>query len=75
MLEGDTLVFVEVRYRRSNAFGGALESVTLSKQKKIIRASKQFMQEQAGVQFAQCRFDVLAVSGAGEIDLIHNAFQ
>ncbi len=39
MREGATLVFVEVKYRASSAFGGALAAVSFSKQQKLLRTS------------------------------------
>lgn len=38
-LDGDTLVFVEVKTRRSNSFGEALEAITSSKIRKLIQSS------------------------------------
>ena len=38
MQHAHTLVFVEVRYRRSTDFGGALESITPAKQQRIMQA-------------------------------------
>ena len=35
MRDGDTFVFVEVKYRKNNHFGSAIESVSLAKQNKI----------------------------------------
>lgn len=76
MQDQDTLVFVEVRYRKQNAFGSAAESVTPSKQKKLIRAAYHYL------GFHQrhnslCRFDVLAITGTAneQIEWIPNAFQ
>lgn len=63
MRDKDMIVFVEVRYRHADSFGGALASVTASKQKRLILAARLFLQ--AHPQFAQqpCRFDVLAFAG------------
>lgn len=76
MLDRDTLVFVEVRYRRQNRFGSAAESVTSSKQKKIIRAASHWLNSQ-NRHDAPCRFDVLTLTGEGDaqIEWITNAFQ
>ena len=43
MREADSLVFVEVRLRRSTAYGSAAESVTRSKQDKLWQAALHFM--------------------------------
>jgi len=39
MLDQDTLVFIEVRYRNNNKFGGALASINQTKQRKIIKTA------------------------------------
>ena len=39
----DTLVFVEFRYRKDASYGTALETVTLSKQRKLIHASQLYL--------------------------------
>lgn len=56
------LVFVEVKYRASNAFGGAAAAVTVAKQKKLIRTAKWYLQ-QHNLSNMACRFDVIAIEG------------
>lgn len=82
MTDSNTLVFVEVRYRRSEHFGGALNSVTSIKQKKIRRTAAYYLQSHPQLQ-CSCRFDVIglthttttAVHGAKlHFDWIKNAF-
>lgn len=60
MLQGDTLVFVEVRMRTNRHFLSAAESVTPTKQQKIIRAAQHFLQEKNLFDKYICRFDVVA---------------
>jgi len=60
MLDKKTLVFVEVRFRKNNAFGGALESITLSKQNKLRKTAETYLQK--NTQHANARFDVVAMS-------------
>jgi len=77
MHDGETLVFVEVRYRSSNRFGGAAASVNASKQQKLIRAAQTFLVERRLNQ-APCRFDVVTVTphdGAMSVDWIPNAIE
>jgi putative endonuclease len=71
----DTLVFVEVRYRQSAAFGSALESITPSKQRKLLATARQYLQLKRLDQ--RCRFDVVALNGSGHprTEWIKNAFQ
>lgn len=77
MQDRDTLVFVEVRYRRQSSFGSAAESVTGSKQRRIIRAASLFLGHNRKWQDTPCRFDVLAISGdkRQNIEWIRDAFQ
>jgi putative endonuclease len=73
MKDGEILVIVEVRYRNSDAYGSALESVTASKQAKIIAATQYYL---ASVKMDRAvRFDVVAISGAVKLDWVKNAFQ
>ncbi len=59
-----TLVFVEVRYRQSQAFGGGSESVNAGKQRRLIHAAERFLATRPALSQMACRFDVLAASGA-----------
>lgn len=74
MREGQTLVIVEVRYRQSEQFGGALASVTRQKQARIIAATQHYVIIHQLSQSA-IRFDVVAIAGDRRIDWIKNAFQ
>lgn len=77
MLHGDTVVFVEVRYRRHTAWGGALESVDMRKRGKLILAAQHFLQNEARWARHPCRFDVVAINAerhSPEINWIQNAF-
>ena len=75
MRDKDSLVFVEVRYRQSNTFGSAAESVDIRKQKRLILAARHYLQ-QTQTPLAT-RFDVIAISGHEaniSINWIKNAF-
>jgi putative endonuclease len=61
MQERDTVVFIEVRYRKNNAFGGALESITCSKQEKLRLTAEQYLQQETDL--TRGRFDVVAMTG------------
>jgi len=76
MREADTLVFVEVRYRRQTSHGSAVESVDWRKQSKLSACALHYLQNRTQFTRLNCRFDVLAVNGNdGTIDWIRNAFQ
>lgn len=55
------LVFVEVRKRKNAEFGGALASVTRSKQRKMVHAAQVYLQNIK--QQPACRFDLVAIEG------------
>lgn len=61
MQDGDTLVFVEVRQRSKDSFGGALASVTRTKQRRLIVAAQIFLQRYR--MPPACRFDVIGYDG------------
>ena len=56
-----TLVFVEVRQRRSAVHGGALASVTWVKQRRLVFAARHYLLKLR--QTPPCRFDVIAMDG------------
>lgn len=62
MRHHDTLVFVEVRFRAASGWVSAAESVTLAKQRKVIRAAAHYLQRHQRYANMPCRFDVLAIS-------------
>ena len=61
--DGDVLAIVEVRQRQRDDYGGALASVNASKQRKIIRAARYFLENRAVLRAYTLRFDVVAVQG------------
>lgn len=76
-LAAEVLVFVEVRLRASAMFGGAAQSITPHKQRRLIVAARWWLAN-AGRAHAQraCRFDALLLSrlDIGAIDWITGAF-
>lgn len=66
MREGDTVVFVEVRYRRSASHGDAATSVTRSKQHKLILAAQHWLAAHPRYATSPCRFDVVSYDGPGD---------
>ncbi len=74
MLDQTTLVFVEVRMRVNEAFGGAAASITPSKQEKLLRTARHYL---SGLNTEPaCRFDAVLLSGSNgqNIEWIKNAF-
>lgn len=71
--DGNTLVFVEVRQRRSEHFGGAAESITAAKRARLLAAARHFLARQRNVP--PCRFDAVLIRGQEQrIEWIRNAF-
>ena len=71
MQDRDILVFVEVRYRSSKAFGGGAASVDLAKRRKLIVAAQMFLSTHPQFANAPCRFDVVEASGDPASPAIH----
>ncbi len=61
MQEKDTLVFVEVRYRKSDDFGSAAESVNRQKIMRLNRTAEHFLQTFKLTDKQPCRFDIITV--------------
>lgn len=72
--DGATLVFAEVRLRKSGAFGGAAGSITAQKQHKLRLAAQHYLQTLASEP--PCRFDALLLDKLDEntVEWIKNAF-
>lgn len=62
---GDTLVFVEVRYRRSGSHGGALASIGMAKRQRLWQAAQAYLAANPALAQRPCRFDVIAIEGQG----------
>ncbi|TDF86672.1 YraN family protein [Pseudomonas sp. H9] len=78
MLDSDTVVFVEVRYRLHANFGGALGSIDGRKQDRLVLAAESFLHKETRWANYPCRFDVIAVQGRGHsgqaLQWLKNAF-
>ena len=72
--EGETLVFVEVKYRRDDKMGNPKEAVNREKQKKISMTASYYLMRECGRMDIPCRFDVAAVLGE-QIEVVKNAFE
>ena len=76
--DGQVLVFVEVKTRRTAAFGGAIHAVHQRKQEKLIQLAAQYLARHH-INNRLCRFDVVLLqstdSVAPKIQHIQNAFE
>jgi putative endonuclease len=75
---GDIVVFVEVKARRTPAFGGAPYAVDVKKRERLIRLAAHYLSRNR-MRNRHCRFDVLlcrgGMGGTTAIEHIENAFE
>jgi putative endonuclease len=77
MQDGDSLVFVEVRYRKQAHFGHAAETVSRIKQTRIIHCARYYMNIHHSWN-EPARFDVVSIEGRPDdmkIEWLPDAFQ
>ncbi|BDU23235.1 YraN family protein [Dyella sp. GSA-30] len=77
MLDRQTVVFIEVRYRKNARCGSALDSITSGKRTKLILAAQKWLMSNPKHAHRACRFDVVTYDGALEqphMDWLRNAF-
>lgn len=67
------LLFIEVKYRRSNDFGNVLETVTASKQRKLLKCAEYFLLKNQQLINLNLRFDVVVFAGDQPANWIKNA--
>ena len=72
MADGDTLVFVEVKYRPSGRAGDGLRAVSKGKRRRMVHAA-QFFRLKREAMDRQVRFDVVEITRDG-VCHIPNAF-
>ena len=69
--DGATLVFVEVRMRSSDLYGGGAESIGARKQARIVAAARQYLSNLR--REPPCRFDVVTLD-SGRPEWLRAAF-
>jgi putative endonuclease len=82
MEDNKTIVFVEVRYRKSSRFGGGTASITIQKQNRISRTAAWFLAKNPNLAEQFCRFDIISIGSISSdpqiknqgIDWIQSAF-
>jgi len=70
--DGDCLAFVEVKTRRSLAFGAPEEAITPAKRERLLRLAQAYLAEEVGTQDVRWRVDAVAVeiSSRGQVERI-----
>lgn len=77
-LDEETLIFVEVKARKTNSLASPEETVNYSKQQKIIKAARRFLNQNPQYHNYLCRFDVISIvftTDSHQIKWLKNAFQ
>ena len=76
-LDGETLVFVEVRSRKNSRFGGAAASIDMRKQQRIIHAAQIYLMKHPRHANRPCRFDCILLDSLNDDqqEWIKDAFQ
>lgn len=77
MKDSTDIIFVEVRFRSRKNYGSAVETITNSKIKKLVKSATYFLQKKNWLHKINSRFDIIAINASGqkhEIDWIKNAF-
>ena len=64
--QGDTLVFIEVKTRRSSSFGDPFEAVTFEKQKHISRVALDYLRRLKNPEIP-VRFDIVEVTSENAV--------
>lgn len=76
-MDGDALVFVEVKSRKSCRFGIPAESITALKREKLLITAEHYLQAK-NLSLLVCRFDVVSIifrdGVEPEVEIIQNAF-
>jgi putative endonuclease len=78
MRQGDTVVFVEVRYRSPSAYADGVASVDRHKQARLLAAAQHYLLQHPDAARRPCRFDVVAVTperGENRVEWITNAIE
>lgn len=73
----NTLLFIEVRLRKNNRYGSALESVTPQKQQRFLKTVEHYLQLSPPPAHFALRIDVIGITGtplSPTIEWIENAF-
>ena len=79
VINNSVIVFVEVKYRSNEDYGQAVETVTLEKQRKLIRTAHYFLQQHNEFSLMDARFDVIGMTPTSDdkeikVDWIKGAF-
>jgi len=78
MRDNDRICFIEVKYRKSSAYGGAANAIPAAKRRRIVDTAMYYLATHADARRLAPRFDVLLIQqeadGREVIEWIQNAF-
>lgn len=78
MKDGSTFVFVEVKYRKNEHYGGAAAALSHSQRARLRSTAQAYLQQnRLREEKTQCRFDLFAITGhpiSPTIEWLKNAF-
>ena len=72
--DGAYLVFIEVKYRADDRYGGASYAISVSKQRRIRAVARVFLNERGHCGCRYFRFDAILITG-DKLEQIKNAWQ
>jgi putative endonuclease len=75
MQDQEGIVFIEVRYRSNLEYGNPIESVTKTKQQRLIRTACYFLKQKRGLESLNYRFDIIGINKTTHLEWIQNAFE
>jgi len=65
--DNEFIAFVEVKYRQSTTYGGAINAIPKQKQQRIVKTATFYLQKmKLNAYNTACRFDVVAIQGTKE---------
>lgn len=67
MRDGNYLVFIEVRSRTNQDYGGGMASITYAKRQKIIKTTSHYLIKHKLQERFPIRFDVISIDGKSEL--------
>jgi len=78
MLDRETICFIEVKFRKSFAFGGAADALPHGKRRKIVKTALFYISANQRIKHPALRFDALLIqhqaNGTNQFNWIKNAF-
>ena len=75
MKDNDTLVFIEVRSRKATSYSNALESISLNKQRKLIKTIHVYLYTHQLPHLTDSRVDIIGKDGSNKLYWIQNALE